>query len=169
RYYVPLGMPLCAAAGLGLSGLRWPRAAVLAVALEALVVVGVQAHFLTTWVRPRIAMRRDAASFVRARPGTIYCDEPAVRMLSGLPQDRFVNQWQLPHGRERDPDAMLASMRARGVRWVVFADLDYSALPLTFPWMRATRAQPPFALALAPRPERRRLQAVAVSVYEITP
>ncbi len=169
RYYVPLGMPLCAAAGLGLVDLRRPRVAILAVALEALIVVGVQTHFMVTWVRPRIAARRDAATFLRARSGTIYCDEPAVRMLSGLPPERFVNQWQLPRGRDHDPDAMLASMRASRVRWVVFADLDYSALPHTFPWMRASRVEPPFALALASRPERRRLQAVSVNVYEILP
>jgi hypothetical protein len=175
RYYVPLGMPLCAAAAVGIECLRTrERAAVraswalVAVALEMLAVLGFQAYFVSTWVRPWIAARRDAARFVSTRDGTIYCDEPTVRMLSGLPHDRFVNQWQIDGAREHDASRTLESLRAHHVAWLVFADIDYSALPRAFPFMRSGRSETPFTLALPPRAsDGRGAKAALVSVYEV--
>ncbi len=169
RYYVPFGMPLTAMAGLALASIDARRAKQIAavIALESVAVVAFQVHFLATWVRPWIALRRDAATFVRAREGSIYCDEPTVRMLSGLPSDRFVNQWALPEVRSGDATRAVAALRNRNVRWVVFVDVDYSALARTFGWMRGGAVENPFVRVLSPPADRTGPRAIEISVYSI--
>ena len=76
----------------------------------------------------------------------VYCDAPGVTVLSDLPRSRFVDGQSVTHTR----DGILNHMRDHGVRWVVYADVDYSPLPKLFPPMRRGENAPPFRLVYTP-------------------
>jgi hypothetical protein len=139
RYYMAMGMILAAAAALRLEGFRWRRVALAAVAVEVAILAVVHAQ-MTSWPR----RLREAADFVRARPGLAMSDEPGVRVMAG--RGRFVESHDLP----KTPEAVLTHLRERGVRWLVYTDADYSAFPDLFPAMRRGDAPEGFRLAFTP-------------------
>ncbi len=165
RYYTPFAMPLSLLAAIGLDAIRWRRLAWTLVALETLLTVALQVRFLTGWGRPWLGLRRDAAAFVRTHDGTVYCDEPTIRVIAGVSAARFVNRWSLPASGAGAIDAM----RRAGVRWVVYAHIDYSMLPTAFPWMARGDSRVPFTRVTPFVMDRGRVGAFPVHVYSLDP
>lgn len=138
RYYLATGLPLTVMAALAIGTLRRPRPALALVALELLVLTGVDA-----WMARWPARLRQTAAFLATADGTVLTDEPGVELLARLPPDRVVDTLEMPRTRA----GALEFLRARGVRWVVFSDVDYSPLPEVFPRLREARDDPPLRLA----------------------
>ncbi len=158
RHYMTVGLFMATTAALALESLPHKRLAVTVLAIE-LTVLALAYGQGVTW-SDRL---REAAVYVRQRPGTIYCDEPGVKVLSGLPLNRFVDG----HGMERTPERAIEFMRDRGVHWVVYAHADYSPLPELFPPMRSGENAPPFRLVYTPPSKVQFLPTI--QVYELDP
>jgi hypothetical protein len=156
RHYLAIGCLMTPFAAIGLARLR-RRTAIALVAADFLLVFATAAPFV--YVPRRYAQ---AARFLRDHAGPVYCDEPGVRVMTGEWPERFVDG--APRG---TADEVVAWLRARGVRWVVYGEVDYSPLSEVFPWMREAQSRPPFALAFDPPSNRSPLPRVYV--YELRP
>ncbi|MBO0859790.1 MAG: glycosyltransferase family 39 protein [Chloracidobacterium sp.] len=77
------------------------------------------------------------AAYLKAAHNTdpgfrIYCDDPQARFLSGIPRDRFLVSYNLPHG----PAALLKRFDEAGVKYVVCPNWEFSTLTASFPELR---------------------------------
>lgn len=142
RHYLAIGLALVAMAPFALEEVRRRRLALALVVLDLVALTAVD-----VWMARAPRRLRAAADFVAAKGGVVYCDEPGVRVLSRLPRARFVDGWAMP----RTQDGFFAHLAAHDVRWVVFADVDYSALPDLFPALRGGAPElGPLRLAYTP-------------------
>ena len=158
RHYMTVGLILAAAAALSLQSLSRKRLAVGLLVVELAVLTLVHSRRATWSTR-----LREAAEYIRIRPGTVYCDEPGVKVLSRLPLNRFADSLEM----QRTPDGAVDFMRDQGVRWLVYSDTDYSPLPELFPPMRRGQDAPPFRLAY--RPPSNLSFLPTIQVYELDP
>jgi hypothetical protein len=149
RHYLALGACLAVFAAIGFVRLGRRRAIAFLVA-DFLLVLATSAPFV--YVPRRF---QQAASFLRAHEGRIYSDEPGVRLMTG--GERFVSD-----APRVTPAELIAWLKARDVRWVVFSNVDYSPLGEVFPWMKDGLDRPPFVRAFDPPSNRRPLPLVTV-------
>ena len=157
RHYMAPGMVMAAMAAMALQEVSRKRLILVLVVVEFLVLGSLCSGYYRKWTF-RV---REAAVFVRDKPGRIFCDDPGVKVLSRLPLDRFVDSWAMG----RTPDEAVAFMRRRGVAWVVYSDVDYSPLPGLFPRMRQGEDAPPLYLVYVPPSNRPRIPRLLV--YEM--
>jgi len=94
----------------------------------------------------RLTTRTDAdqvaAQFLREKYAAdqslrVYCDEPAIRVLSGIPLERFVNQYNSPP----DKQAFLDSLAARHVRYLIYKEGPGSQLGVLVREIAGARGQ----------------------------
>jgi hypothetical protein len=144
RHYLAIGCTLAPLTAIGLARLT-PRRRVIALLSDLGLVAAFSLPF--AYVPLRYAQ---AATFVRNAvahdpAARVYCDEPGVRIISQLPKGRFVVS--APPG---PAEATTAWLRAQGVRFVVYAEVDYSPLGERYPFMRDRGAAGPFQLVYDP-------------------
>ena len=83
----------------------------------------------------RYSAQRRVADYLRIHfdawsNARIFCDEGTVRVLSGIPEDRFVTSSDVP----RDYDGFYAALARNNVEWLVVAQQPGSTLARLFPW-----------------------------------
>jgi Dolichyl-phosphate-mannose-protein mannosyltransferase len=84
----------------------------------------------------------------------IYCDDGQARFLSGIPSDRFLTSYELP----ADPAALLKRFDEAGVKYVVCANWDASALTKLFPGVRQGKGDDVFHPVAHARSKRSKLE-----------
>ena len=83
----------------------------------------------------RYSAQRQVADYLRDHfdansKAKIFCDEGTVRVLSGIPDDRFVTSADLP----KDYDGFYSTLAATNVEWLVVATQPGSTPAQLFPW-----------------------------------
>ena len=104
-------------------------------------------HFcLQVLVLVRLATRTNAnqiaAQFLKEKYAVdkslkVYCDDPAIRVLSGIPLEDFVDQYNSP----RDKQAFLETLSERHVRYLVYKDSPGSQLGVMVREIENSRGQ----------------------------
>jgi hypothetical protein len=83
----------------------------------------------------RYHAQRQVADYLRAHfdensNATIFCDEGTVRVLSGIPDDRFITSSNVP----KDYDGFWSALAANDVEWLVISPQPGSIPADLFPW-----------------------------------
>lgn len=102
----------------------------------------------------QIEPQRRAAEFLKAEyeknPGiVVYCDDPTVRVLSGIPEKQFRTKFNSPAERH----ALIDYLKKENVSIVVYSGVEYCSLPSAIPELDYGRAwknfQPEISTELA--------------------
>ncbi len=83
----------------------------------------------------RYSAQRHVADYLRTHfdvrsTARIFCDEGTVKVLSGIPEDRFVTSSDVP----ADYDAFYAALARQNVEWLVVTQQQGSTPAKLFPW-----------------------------------
>jgi len=92
----------------------------------------------------------------------VYCEDGAIRVLSGIPLEEFRDQYNSP----ADDDAFLQSLKDNGVRFLVYKDLAGSRLKGIIERLRSRRLNRGLTLEEVRPTPRKKLEANII-VYRI--
>jgi len=116
----------------------------------------------------RMVVRSDpnaiAAEFLETQRKTdrtlkVYCEDGAIRVLSGIPLEEFKDQYNSP----TDDDAFLNSLRENQVRFLIYKDLPGSRLKTIVARIRARQGNDGITLEeVVPKPRAKSAQNVIV-------
>jgi hypothetical protein len=127
-----LGIPMLAWSYMRFSGLR---ARQLLTAIIIVCVLGASVQLVgAVGLLKQISAQRAAADYLRDHydpksDARIFCDEGTVKVMSGIPAERFLTSADAP----RDADGFLAFLKAQNVEWLVVVKKDDSTPSRGFP------------------------------------
>jgi len=87
----------------------------------------------------------------------IYCEDGAIRVLSGIPLEEFIDQYNSP----ADTEAFLKSLKDQGVRFLVYKNLPDSRLDKLMKKIRAGRSGITLE-EVVPRPRKKSKETIVV-------